>query len=310
MATTAEIESDPAVRPEIKHFFDSRTWTLTYVVIDPTTQHCAIIDPVLDLDYPSGTISTESADQVIAFVRDTGLTVDYILETHVHADHLTAAPYIKEAVGGRIGIGFNITTVQSTFANVYNESASFPVDGSQFDLTLNDNENFDIGNISGLAMHVPGHTPACMAYLLGDALFVGDTLFMPDGGTARCDFPGGDAATLFRSIERLLALPADTRIFVCHDYQPNGRDLAFETTVAEQRDANIHVNDSVTEQAFVTMRETRDATLNMPTLILPSLQINMRAGHLPPTDSDGRLFLRLPLNAFGGKNLSHLASVD
>jgi glyoxylase-like metal-dependent hydrolase (beta-lactamase superfamily II) len=293
--------------PTVQHFFDPRTWTLTYVVSDPGSKHCAIIDPVLDLDYPSGTLTTESADKVIAYVRENELVVDLILETHVHADHLTGAPYLKEALGGDIAIGAHITTVQETFATVFNEPAEFPRNGSQFDRTVSEGDEFAVGGIKASAFHVPGHTPACMAYLIGDALFVGDTLFMPDGGSARCDFPGGDARTLFRSIQKLLALPDATRIFVCHDYQPNGRELAFETTVAEQKAKNIHVNSAVTEDEFVAMREARDATLSMPTLILPSLQVNMRAGHLPPKEGDDRLFLRLPLNAFGGADLLRFA---
>lgn len=299
---------DGAVKPVVKHFFDPRTWTLTYVVGDPATRHCAIIDPVLDLDYASGTITTESADRLIDYVKSERLTVDYILETHVHADHLTSAPYIQAALGGDIAIGRHITTVQETFATIYNEGASFPRDGSQFNVMFTDEDCFHIGDMQCRAFHAPGHTPACMAYLLGDALFVGDTLFMPDAGTARCDFPGGDAATLFRSIRRLMSLPGETRVFVCHDYQPNGRDLAYETTIAEQHASNIHVNDTVSEEDFVSMREKRDATLGMPTLILPSLQVNMRAGHLPPADDNGRLFLRVPLNAFIGPDLAFLAS--
>ncbi|EED34361.1 metallo-beta-lactamase family protein [Luminiphilus syltensis NOR5-1B] len=291
----------------VKHFFDPRTWTLTYIVTDPETRHCAIVDPVLDLDYASGTLTTESADEVIAYVTAEGLTVDYILETHVHADHLTSAPYLKEKLGGKIAIGSAITTVQSTFAQVYNETDAFPTDGSQFDVTLSDNDSFKVGNLVACALHVPGHTPACMAYRIDDALFVGDTLFMPDAGTARCDFPGGDAKTLYRSIKKLLNLPAETRVFVCHDYQPNGRQLAYETTIGDQRKSNIHVKEGVTEEEFVTMRETRDNTLAMPTLILPSLQVNMRAGHLPPAEANGRLFLSLPINVFGGDDVARFA---
>ncbi len=308
MTAIADISLDNVVKPTVKHFFDPRTWTLTYVVTDPGSKHCAIVDPVLDLDYASGTISTQSADAVIDYVKTEGLSVDYIIETHVHADHLTSAPYLKEKLGGSIVIGANITTVQDTFANVFNEPADFPKDGSQFDQTMSDGDEFSIGAISCHAFHVPGHTPACMAYLIGDALFVGDTLFMPDGGSARCDFPGGDARTLFRSIKRLLSLPGHTRVFVCHDYQPNGRELAFQTTVAEQNSSNIHINETISEDAFVDMRETRDATLGMPTLILPSLQVNMRAGHLPPSDANGRLFLRVPLNVFGGDDIASLAA--
>lgn len=308
MSPIVDICYERIVKPAVKHFFDPRTWTLSYVVADPDTRRCAIIDPVLDLDYASGTITTNSADEIVAYVQSEGLTVDYILETHVHADHLTSAPYLQALLGGDIAIGSHITTVQETFAVVYNEAEDFPRNGSQFDLMLTDQESFTLGDITCHAFHVPGHTPACMAYLLGDALFVGDTLFMPDGGTARCDFPGGDAATLYRSIKRLMALPEQTRVFVCHDYQPDGRGLAFETTIGEQRAHNIHVNDSIPEAEFVTMREARDATLGMPSLILPSLQVNMRAGHLPPADDTGRLFFRVPLNAFGGPDLANLAS--
>ena len=308
MNAIADVNLEQLTQPMVQHFFDPNTWTLTYVVIDPETRHCAIVDPVLDLDYASGTINTTSADAVIDFVRTEQLTVDYIIETHVHADHLTSAPYLKAAIGGEIMIGAHISTVQQTFAQVYNEPSDFPKNGEQFDVTVSDEDRFSVGALQCRAFHVPGHTPACMAYLLGDALFVGDTLFMPDGGTARCDFPGGDAATLFRSIKRLLDLPAATRMFVCHDYQPNGRDLAWETTVGAQREGNIHVHDGVTEAEFVAMREARDATLKMPALILPSLQVNMRAGHLPPVDADGRLFLRVPLNVFGGDNVKDLAA--
>lgn len=308
MSAIANIDLNAVVKPTVKHFFDPRTWTLTYVVTDPASRHCAIVDPVLDLDYPSGTLTTESADEVIEYVKKEGLTVEHILETHVHADHLTGAPYLREQLGGQVAIGTHITTVQETFAGVYNEPADFPRDGSQFDVMLADGDQFSIGELACHAFHVPGHTPACMAYLLGDALFVGDTLFMPDAGTARCDFPGGDARTLFRSIRRLMALPDATRVFVCHDYQPDGRELAFETTIGAQHADNIHVRDGISEDEFVVMREQRDATLAMPTLILPSLQVNMRAGHLPPKEAGDRLFLRLPLNAFGGADVARLAA--
>lgn len=293
---------------DVQHFFDTHTWTLTYVVTDRSSGKCAIVDPVLDLDYASGTLTTRSANKVIEYVSQNKLEVAYILETHVHADHLTSAPYLKEKLSGEIVIGADITTVQQTFAEVFGESDGFARDGSQFDRIVADGETLSLGNTTIDVLHVPGHTPACMAYHIGDCLFVGDTLFMPDGGTARCDFPGGDAATLYRSIKRLLAYPDDTRIFVCHDYQPNGREMAFETTVAAQKAGNIHVHDGISEQDFVTMRETRDATLSMPTLILPSLQVNMRAGHLPPLTADKRLFLRVPINAFGGDDIAHLAA--
>jgi len=293
---------------KVHPFFDPHTWTLTYVVVDLSSGQCAIVDPVLDLDYASGTLTTSSANKVIEYVSQNKLEVAYILETHVHADHITSAPYLQEKLGGEIVIGSAITTVQQTFADVFGESEGFARDGSQFDRIVSDGETLALGNMTIDVLHVPGHTPACMAYHIGDCLFVGDTLFMPDGGTARCDFPGGDAATLYRSIKRLLAYPDDTRIFVCHDYQPNGREMAFETTVAAQKAGNIHVHDGISEQDFVAMRETRDATLSMPTLILPSLQVNMRAGHLPPLTADKRLFLRVPINAFGGDDIAHLAA--
>ena len=285
-------------QPDVNHFFHEGSSTLTYVVTCGDTGHCAIIDPVLDFDYASGSLTTDSADALIEHIRSRGLTVDLILETHVHADHLTAAPYLQQQLGGNIGIGGMINTVQSTFADIFDESEEFPVDGSQFDLRFADGDYFRIGELTGSALHVPGHTPACMAYLVGDALFVGDTLFMPDGGTARCDFPGGDAGALFRSIQRLLALPGDTRVFVCHDYQPNGRPMAFETTVFEQKVHNIHVHGGVSEAEFVAMRETRDAELGMPDLIIPSLQVNMRAGLMPPKNPAGRLLFKVPINAF------------
>ena len=307
MTMLTHIDYTGVSKPHVQHFFDPHTWTLTYVVSDPVSRRCAIIDPVLDLDYPSGTLTTEIADQLIAYIRAQDLSVDYIIETHVHADHLTSALYLQKKLGGKILIGAQITTVQETFASVYNEPSDFPVNGSQFDVMVGDGDRFMLGGIECHAFHVPGHTPACMAYLFGDALFVGDTLFMPDGGTARCDFPGGDAKTLFHSIKRLLTLPSETRMFVCHDYQPNDRELQYETTVGMQRAENIHVNDNVTEESFVSMRETRDATLGMPTLILPSLQVNIRAGHLPPADTDGKLFLRVPINVFAGNDLSFLA---
>jgi glyoxylase-like metal-dependent hydrolase (beta-lactamase superfamily II) len=303
-ATYPQVAAKAAV---VTPFFDEPTNTLSYVVRDPDSQHCAIVDSVLNLDYPSGTINYAGADQIIAFVREHQLEVDWILETHVHADHLSAAPYLQQELGGRIAIGSHIRTVQNTFGEIFNTGPGFARDGSQFDVLLDEGDSIDIGGMAGYAMHTPGHTPACMSYVLGDAVFVGDTLFMPDFGTARCDFPGGDATTLFRSIKRILALPEETRIFVCHDYLPNGRALEFETTVGAERRENIHVNDSVSEEAFVAMREKRDATLAMPTLILPSLQVNMRAGHVPPPEGDGRFFLKLPLNAFAGPDLSRLA---
>jgi glyoxylase-like metal-dependent hydrolase (beta-lactamase superfamily II) len=290
----------------IKHFYDPDSSTLSYVVSCETTRRCVIIDPVLDFDYASGTISTETADKLIDYVRETDLSVDLILETHVHADHITAAPYIRKSLGGQIAIGAMITQVQNTFAQIFNEGSDFAQDGSQFDRVFADSDSFKVGQLKGLAMHVPGHTPACMAYLIEDALFVGDTLFMPDAGTARCDFPGGDAGALFQSIQRLLALPGETRVFVCHDYQPDDRGLAYETTVAEQRATNIHIGHDIQAQDFVRMREARDVQLGMPSLILPSLQINMRAGFIPAADKDDRFFLKVPLNGFGGMHMAEL----
>ena len=294
----------------VKHFFDAVSSTLTYVVSDTSTRSCAIIDPVLDLDYASGTLSTDSADSVIDFIESEGLRLECILETHIHADHLSSAPYIKSKLGGNIAIGTHITTVQHTFGTIFNEGACFARDGSQFDWILSDGDTFRIGALEGEAFHVPGHTPACMAYHIEDALFVGDTLFMPDAGTARCDFPGGDARALYRSCQRLMSLPDETRVFVCHDYQPDGRELAFVATLAEHRLHNIHVGGAISADEFVAMREARDATLDMPTLILPSLQVNMRAGHLPPPDDQGRLFLKVPINAFGGADFTSLSDSE
>lgn len=295
---------------DVQHFFDPDTSTLTYVVSDPTSGVCAVIDPVLDLDYASGTISTDSADKVIQYIQRERLQLDLILETHIHADHLSSAPYLQRELGGRIGIGSHITTIQTTFAEIFDEDQSFLRDGSQFDVILADGDQFTVGGLVGQAYHVPGHTPACMAYQIGDALFVGDTLFMPDAGTARCDFPGGDARALYESCQRLLSLPEETRVFVCHDYQPEGRALAFVSTVAQHRQDNIHVGGDISADAFVAMREERDATLDMPSLILPSLQTNMRAGHLPPSNAAGRLFLKVPINAFGGADMRSLAASE
>ena len=294
----------------VHHFFDEATSTLTYVVSDAETGLAAVIDPVLDLDYAAGTLSTRSAVKVIQYIRTHNLSLRYILETHIHADHLSSAPFIREQLGGEIVIGSQITAVQETFATIFAEGDSFRRDGSQFDLTLSDGNTLTLGGLEVRALHVPGHTPACMAYLIGDALFVGDTLFMPDAGTARCDFPGGDARSLYESCQRLLELPDDTRVFVCHDYQPGGRDIEFESTVAEQRAQNIHVGAGISADDFVAMREARDADLDMPTLILPSLQVNMRAGNLPPVDASGRLFLKVPINAFGGAALDRFASEE
>ena len=284
-------------RPDIKAFFDEPTFTVSYVVSDPATRACAIVDSVLDYEPASGRTSTTSADAIIAHVRGQGLTVQWILETHVHADHLTAAPYLKAALGGRTAIGFNITTVQRTFKKLFNAEPGFAVDGSQFDHLVQDGETFGVGTLTATAMHAPGHTPACMVYRIGDAAFVGDTLFMPDYGSARCDFPGGDARQLYRSIQKILGWPEATRLFLCHDYKAPGReDYAWETTVGDQRRGNIHVHQGVSEDAFVEMRTQRDKTLRMPRLILPSVQVNMRAGALPPPEDNGIRYLKIPLD--------------
>ncbi|MFS2104664.1 MBL fold metallo-hydrolase [Ralstonia sp. Ralssp135] len=285
------------MQPIIQPFFDPATWTVTYVVHQEARSECAIIDSVLDYDPKSGRTSTASADRVIAFVRARALRVEWILETHAHADHLSAAPYLKRHLGGRIGIGQNIRGVQAVFKQLFNLEPEFQPDGSQFDHLFEDGATFSVGGLTGKAIHVPGHTPADMAYQFEDAVFVGDTLFMPDVGTARCDFPGGNAHELFHSIRKLLDLPGETRLFMCHDYPPEGRGPAWETTVRDERNRNIHVHDGVTEAQFVAMRQARDATLAMPTLILPSVQINIRAGELPPPEENGVRYLKIPLNA-------------
>jgi glyoxylase-like metal-dependent hydrolase (beta-lactamase superfamily II) len=288
-------------RTSIQAFFDDKTWTVSYVIADNGTRCAAIVDPVLDFDFKSGRTSTTQADRILAYVRERSLTVQWILETHAHADHLSGARYLQDQVGGRIAIGEYITEVQATFRKVYNLERGFLPDGKQFDHLFQDDERFMIGDLEARAMWVPGHTPADMAYLVGDAIFVGDTLFMPDVGTARTDFPGGDARTLYRSIQRILALPPQTRMFVCHDYPPASRGAAWEATVAEQRDRNIHICDGIGEMAFVEMRQTRDATLEVPALILPSIQVNIRAGRMPPTEDDGASYLKIPINAFGSQ---------
>ena len=287
-----------APKPEVTGFFHEETFTASYVVADPGTRRAAIIDSVLDFDQAAGRTSTEAADAIVAFVRDGGLTVDWLLETHAHADHLSAAPYLQEQLGGQLAIGAAITVVQEEFGKVFNEGTEFRRDGSQFDRLLADGDNFAIGDVPAIALHVPGHTPADMAYVIGDAAFVGDTMFMPDYGTARCDFPGGDARQLYRSIRRLMRLPDETRVFLCHDYKalPNRKQFVWETTIGAQRTANVHVHDGVSEEEFVAMRTARDATLEMPRLILPSVQVNMRAGHLPEPEADGTRYLKLPLN--------------
>ena len=278
-------------------FFDEDTNTITYVVRDPNSRQCAIIDSVLDFDYASGRTDTRSADAVIDWVKAEKLEVAWILETHVHADHLSAAPYIQERLGGKIGIGDRITVVQETFGKIFNEGTRFQRDGSQFDKLFVEGDTFAIGELQGRALHTPGHTPACMTYVIGNAAFVGDTLFMPDYGTARCDFPGGSADTMFDSVQKILALPDDTRIFVGHDYKAPGRDdYAWESTVGEQKAMNIHVGAGKSREDFVSMREARDATLAMPRLIIPSLQVNMRAGQMPEPDETGKTFLKIPIN--------------
>ena len=286
----------PDLKPEVHGFFDPATNTISYIVRDPGSDACAVIDSVMDIDYAAGRITHESADRMIAMVREKGWRLEWLIETHVHADHLSAAPYIQEKLGGHIGIGENIVIVQDAFGKVFNEGTEFERDGSQFDRLFTDGDSYEIGGMTAHVMHTPGHTPACMTHVIGDAAFVGDTLFMPDGGSARADFPGGDARTLYRSTKRVLELPEETRLFMCHDYGPNGRDIAWETTVGEERRYNIHLHDGISEDEFVEMREKRDATLSMPRLILPSLQVNMRAGAVP-RDKDGRLMLKVPVNA-------------
>lgn len=285
------------MKPHVEAFFDSATYTYSYVVSDPNTGHCAVIDSVLDYDPASGRTSCKSAERLIAYVREQALTVEWLLETHVHADHLSAAQYLKRELGGQLAIGEQITVVQNTFGKLFNVGSEFAIDGRQFDRLLKDGERFLVGGIEAHAIHTPGHTPACMTYLIGDAGFVGDTLFMPDYGTARCDFPGGDARKLFQSIQKLFELPDDTRLFMCHDYKAPGRDdYRNETTIAEQRANNVHVHQGTSEADFVAMRQARDATLGMPTLILPSVQVNMRAGQLPPAEGNGTCYLKIPLN--------------
>lgn len=283
--------------PKVKAFFDPQTNTISYVVRDPNGHAAAIIDSVLDFDYASGTTQTSSADKIIAYVKEQALDIQWLLESHVHADHLSAAPYIQDQLGGRIGIGNNITLVQDTFGKVFNEGTEFQRDGSQFDQLFDHGDVFHIGQMRVDVLHTPGHTPACLTYVIEDAAFVGDTLFMPDFGTARCDFPGGSSQTLYESIQKILALPDETKIFVGHDYKAPGRDeYSWETTVGEQRKKNVHIGGDVKAEAFVKLRDERDAKLAMPKLIVPSLQINMRAGNMPPPDEHGDVFLKLPIN--------------
>jgi len=294
----AQIDAVQKGVPVIEAFFDPATFTVTYVVHDPETRRGAIIDSVLDYDPASGRTSHASADKVAAYVAQQGLAIDWLLETHAHADHLSAAPYLKGKLGGAIAIGEHIKTVQQTFGTLFNAEPEFRRDGSDFDHLFADGDQFKIGNLDVTVLHVPGHTPACIAYVIGDAVFVGDTMFMPDYGTARADFPGGNARQLFRSLRRILELPPHTRLFMCHDYLPQGRDTyVWETTVEAERKNNIHAHEGISEDAFVAMREARDATLDMPRLILPSVQVNMRAGHLPPAEDNGVVYLKMPVNA-------------
>lgn len=285
------------MKPQIQAFFDPATWTVSYVVYDQPGGHCALVDSVLDYDPKSGRTRTVSADKLIHFVKQQALRVDWILETHAHADHLSAAHYLRQALGGQIAIGAAITQVQRAFKGIFHLGPEFNADGRQFDHLFQDGEVFSIGQLQAQALAVPGHTPACMAYQVSDAIWVGDTLFMPDVGTARCDFPGGDAHALYRSVRKLLSQPSATRLFMCHDYPPGDRAPRWETSVAEQRKANIHLHDGVSEEAFVAMRTKRDATLDMPVLILPSVQVNIRAGELPPPEANGVSYLKIPVNA-------------
>ena len=283
------------VKPNVQAFFDEATNTISYIVKDPASNACAIIDSVMDIDYAAGRITFDHADELIRQVESQGLELEWIIETHVHADHLSAAPYIQERLGGKIGVGSKITVVQDVFGKVFNEGTEFQRDGSQFDALFEDGDTYKVGEMECFAMYTPGHTPACMVHVMGDAAFVGDTLFMPDGGSARADFPGGDAGTLYDSIQKVLALPDEMRLFMCHDYGPNGRDIQWETTVAEEKAHNIHVGGGKTKEEFVKFRTERDAQLAMPKLIIPSLQVNMRAGEVP-TDKDGNPMLKVPVN--------------
>ena len=283
------------VKPEVEPFFDEATNTISYVVKDPTSNACAIVDSVMDIDYAAARITYDHADAMIDYVRKHGLTLEWIIETHVHADHLSAAPYIQQKLGGKIGIGSKILVVQDTFGKIFNEGTEFQRDGSQFDALFEDGDTYKVGNMDAFAIYTPGHTPACMVHVMGNAAFVGDTLFMPDGGSARADFPGGDAATLYDSIQKVLTLPDDMRLFMCHDYGPNGRDIQWETTVGDEKAHNIHVGGNTTKEEFVKFRTERDAQLDMPKLIIPSLQVNMRAGDVPK-DKDGNPMLKVPVN--------------
>lgn len=287
---------DMSEHPEVKAFFDPATNTISYVVKDPGSTACAVVDSVLDLDYAAGRIDTKSADEIIDYIQNNGLNLILQIETHVHADHLSAAPYIQEKLGGDITVGARIIEVQEVFGKIFNEGTDFQRDGSQFDRLFEDGDTYRIGSLEGFAMHTPGHTPACMVHVIGDAAFVGDTLFMPDGGSARADFPGGDAGQLYDSIQKVLSLPDEMRLFICHDYGPGGRDIAWETTVAEEKAKNIHIAAGQTREEFIATREARDATLDMPKLIIPSLQVNMKGGELPRKDAAGNSFFKVPVN--------------
>ncbi|MBO6916931.1 MAG: MBL fold metallo-hydrolase [Rhizobiaceae bacterium] len=286
---------DISIKPEVKAFFDEATNTISYVVKDPSSASCAIVDSVMDIDYAAGRITYEHADTMIAYIEENSLQLEWIIETHVHADHLSAAPYIQNKLGGKVGIGDKIMVVQETFGKVFNEGTEFQRDGSQFDALFKDGDTYQIGNMKAFTIYTPGHTPACMVHVMGDAAFVGDTLFMPDGGSARADFPGGDAGELYDSIMKVLSLPDETRLFMCHDYGPNGREIMWETTVADEKRDNIHVGNGKTKDEFVKFRTERDAQLAMPKLIIPSLQVNMRAGEIP-RDDDGAPVIKVPVN--------------
>ena len=292
--SAASINSEP--QPEVTAYFDAPTNTISYIVRDPASNACAVIDSVMNMDYAAGRITFESADSIIQNITDRGLDLQWVIETHVHADHLSAAPYLQKKLGGKIGISNKIIDVQNTFGKIFNEGTEFQRDGSQFDALFEDGDSYQVGALHSKVIATPGHTPACMVHVMGDVAFVGDTLFMPDGGSARADFPGGDAGTLFDSIQKVLSLPDETRLFMCHDYGPNGRDIQWETTVADERANNIHVGKGATRDSFVKLRTERDATLPMPKLIIPALQINMRAGEVP-TDAEGQPSLKVPINA-------------
>jgi glyoxylase-like metal-dependent hydrolase (beta-lactamase superfamily II) len=294
--TTTSYAIDVTVKPDVTAFFDEPTNTVSYVVKDPESNACAVIDSVTDLDYAAGRISFPSADKIIEFVKGNGLQVEWLIETHAHADHLSAAPYIQRKLGGKLGIGENITVVQKVFGRIFDEVGEFQRNGSEFDRLFRDGDTYEVGGMTAFAMLTPGHTPACMTHVIGDASFVGDPLFMPDAGTARADFPGGDARVLYRSIGRLLDLPPAMRLFMCHDYAPEGREIRWETTVAEERARNVHVHEGVTEDEFVRMRTSRDEKLSLPTLIIPAVQVNIRGGNLPEPDETGRRYLKVPIN--------------